>query len=35
MGVRSGGEETHLSMVRPSGMVVPPNRALDMSESPY
>ena len=30
-----GSEETPLSIVRPCGMQVPPNEALDMRESPH
>ena len=35
MEVTSGGEETPLSMVRPCGIRISPNGALDMNESSY
>ena len=34
-GVPGGGEEIPLSAVRPCGMGVPPNEALDMNGSPH
>ena len=34
-GITDGGEETPLNAVRPCGMEVPPNEALDMSGSPH
>ena len=35
VGVVGGGEETPPSAVRPSGVGVPPSRALDMRGSPH
>ena len=34
-GITGNGKETPLSAVRPRGMEVPPNEALDMSGSPH